>query len=78
MQRLHQNRILPNKFGLILPEYGLNRKDLVDLELSCLWFGELPKSEMKRSQISSESSRIAKNWPESILDIPNKVEYESE
>ena len=33
MQELHQSRILPNKFGPILREYGLNRKDSVDSEL---------------------------------------------
>ena len=33
MQGLHQNRILPNKFGPILPEYGLNQTDSVDSEL---------------------------------------------
>ena len=77
MQGLHQNRILPKKFGSILPEYGLNRKDSVDSELIRLWFGELPGSETNMSRISSESSRIAKNWPESILGIPNKVEWQS-
>ena len=78
MQGLHQNRILPNKFGPILSEYGLNRKDSVDSELIRFRFGELPESKTNRSRISSESSRIAKNWPESILDIPNKVEWQSE
>ena len=29
----HQNRILSNKFGAILPEYGLIRMDSVDSEL---------------------------------------------
>ena len=43
MQGFHQNRILPKKFGPILPEYSLNRKDSVDLELIRLWFGELPE-----------------------------------
>ena len=78
MQGLHQNRMLSNKFGPILPEYGLNRKDSVDSELIHLSFGELPESETSRSRISSESSRIAKELTESILGIPNKVEWQSE
>ena len=42
-QGLHQNQILPNKFGPILPEYGLNGMDLVDSELIRLLFGELSR-----------------------------------
>ena len=66
------------KFGPILPEYSMNRNDSVDSELIRLWFGELPESETNMSRISSDSSRIVKNWPESILGIPNKVERQSE